>query len=114
MLRRIAFVRAAQRVGLSLDDIKQALSTLPDGMTPTAADWKRLSLLWRPLIDRHIAELQRVRARLDTCIGCGCLSLRACTLLNPHDVAQPTGQAPGGCSTKSRSPSSRDDASPAT
>lgn len=87
VLRRIAFVRAAQRVGLSLDDIKQALSTLPDGRTPTAADWKRLSRSWRPVIDRRIAELQRVRDRLDTCIGCGCLSLRVCTLLNPHDVA---------------------------
>ena len=91
VLRRIAFIRAAQRVGLSLDDITQALSTLPEGRTPTAADWKRLSRSWRPLIDRRIAELQRVRDRLDTCIGCGCLSLRVCHLLNPHDVAAADG-----------------------
>ena len=91
VLRRIAFVRAAQRVGLSLDDIKQALGTLPEERTPTAADWKRLSRSWRPIIDRRIAELERVRDRLDTCIGCGCLSLRVCNLLNPHDVAAADG-----------------------
>ena len=91
VLRRIAFVRAAQRVGLSLDDIKKALGTLPEGRTPTAADWKRLSRSWRPIIDRRIAELERVRDRLDTCIGCGCLSLRVCNLLNPHDVAAADG-----------------------
>lgn len=91
VLRRIAFVRAAQRVGLSLDDIKQALGTLPEERTPTAADWKRLSRSWRPIIERRIAELERVRDKLDTCIGCGCLSLRVCHLLNPHDVAAAAG-----------------------
>lgn len=94
VLRRIAFVRAAQRVGLSLDDIKLALSTLPDNRTPTAADWRRLSRSWRPLLDRRIAEMQRVRDRLDTCIGCGCLSLKVCNLLNPHDVAASEGPGP--------------------
>jgi MerR family transcriptional regulator, redox-sensitive transcriptional activator SoxR len=87
VLRRIAFVRAAQRVGLSLDAIKAALATLPDNRTPTANDWRRLSSSWRPLLNRRIAELERVRDRLDTCIGCGCLSLRVCHLLNPNDVA---------------------------
>lgn len=87
VLRRLAFVRAAQRVGLTLDEIREALSTLPGSRTPTAADWKRLSRSWRPLLNRRIAELERVRDKLDTCIGCGCLSLRACSLLNPGDVA---------------------------
>lgn len=91
VLRRIAFVRAAQRVGLTLDEIRQALGTLPESRTPTAADWKRLSRSWRPLLDRRIAELSRVRDRLDTCIGCGCLSLRVCHLLNPDDVAAADG-----------------------
>jgi MerR family transcriptional regulator, redox-sensitive transcriptional activator SoxR len=94
VLRRIAFIRAAQRVGLTLDDIRQALASLPDGRTPTAADWARLSRSWRPLLDRRIAELERVRDRLDTCIGCGCLSLRVCHLANPHDVAASEGPGP--------------------
>jgi len=94
VLRRIAFVRAAQRVGLSLDDIKTALASLPSERTPTAADWSRLSRSWRPLLERRIAELERVRDKLDTCIGCGCLSLRACHLLNPHDIAASEGPGP--------------------
>jgi MerR family transcriptional regulator, redox-sensitive transcriptional activator SoxR len=87
VLRRIAFIRAAQRVGLSLDDIRAALDALPDGRTPTAADWQRLSRSWRPLLDARIAELERLRDGLDGCIGCGCLSLKVCQLTNPHDVA---------------------------
>jgi len=91
VLRRVAFVRAAQRVGLSLEEVRAALATLPDGRTPTASDWRRLSRQWRPLLDRRISELQRVRDGLDTCIGCGCLSLRVCHLLNPDDVAAQEG-----------------------
>ena len=87
VLRRIAFVRAAQRVGLTLDEIKAALASLPENRTPTARDWERLSRSWRPLLDARIGELERLRDRLDGCIGCGCLSLRACKLANPHDVA---------------------------
>jgi len=94
VLRRIAFVRAAQRVGLTLEEIKRALASLPDGRTPTAADWARLSASWRPLLDRRIAELERVRDKLDRCIGCGCLSLRECHLANPHDVAAAEGAGP--------------------
>ena len=94
VLRRIAFIRAAQRVGLSLDEIKQALGTLPEGRTPTAADWSRLSRSWRPLIDRRISELERVRDKLDSCIGCGCLSLSVCHLLNPDDIAATEGPGP--------------------
>jgi MerR family transcriptional regulator, redox-sensitive transcriptional activator SoxR len=87
VLRLVAFIRAAQRVGLSLDDIRSALNTLPHNKVPTAADWTRLSKSWRPLLDRRIEEMQRLRDRLDSCIGCGCLSLRTCALSNPNDVA---------------------------
>jgi MerR family redox-sensitive transcriptional activator SoxR len=91
VLRLIAFIRAAQRVGLSLDDIRGALHTLPEGKVPTAADWSRLSKSWRPLLDRRIEEMQRLRDRLDSCIGCGCLSLKTCALSNPDDVAATAG-----------------------
>jgi MerR family transcriptional regulator, redox-sensitive transcriptional activator SoxR len=91
VLRLIAFIRAAQRVGLSLDDIRDALHTLPDRKVPTAADWSRLSKNWRPLLDRRIEEMQRLRDRLDSCIGCGCLSLKTCALSNPHDIAAAEG-----------------------
>lgn len=94
VLRRIAFVRAAQRVGLTLDEIREALHSLPEKRTPTAADWERLSRSWRPLLDARIAELQRLRDRLDSCIGCGCLSLRVCQLSNPNDVAAELGPGP--------------------
>ena len=94
VLRRVAFVRAAQRVGLTLDQIRDALASLPDGRTPTARDWERLSRSWRPLLDARIAELERLRDRLDSCIGCGCLSLRACALSNPNDVAASLGPGP--------------------
>lgn len=87
VLRRIAFVRAAQRVGLTLDEIRGALGRLPDGRTPTAADWEKLSRSWRPLLNRRIEELTRLRDQLDSCIGCGCLSLRTCALSNPDDIA---------------------------
>lgn len=91
MLRRVAFVRTAQRVGLSLDEIRDALSTLPEGRTPTKADWARLSRAWRPRLDEQIARLERLRDTLDGCIGCGCLSLRACALRNPGDEVAPRG-----------------------
>ena len=94
VLRRVAFVRAAQHVGLSLDDIRDSLASLPDSRTPTAADWEKLSRSWRPLLDERIHELERLRDRLDSCIGCGCLSLKACRLFNPHDVAGEQGPGP--------------------
>jgi len=84
-LRRVAFIRAAQTVGLTLPQIKAALATLPDGRTPTKADWTRLSASWAPLLDARIAALQQLRQRLTGCIGCGCLSLKACALYNPED-----------------------------
>jgi MerR family redox-sensitive transcriptional activator SoxR len=94
VLRRIAFVRAAQRVGLTLDEIRDTLHSLPEKRTPTAADWERLSRSWRPTLDARIAELQRLRDSLDSCIGCGCLSLRVCQLSNPNDVAAELGPGP--------------------
>ncbi len=94
VLRRIAFIRAAQRVGLGLEEINEALASLPRARTPTAADWGRLSRSWRSRLDARIAELERLRDRLDSCIGCGCLSLRACQLSNPNDGAAALGPGP--------------------
>lgn len=90
-MRRVAFIRAGQAVGLSLDDIRAALSTLPDKRTPTKADWERLSKSWRPLLDEKIAAMTRLRDTLSNCIGCGCLSLKACALYNPGDAANAKG-----------------------
>ena len=91
VLRRVAFIRAAQVVGLTLPQIKAALATLPQGRTPTKADWTRLSAGWAPLLDERIAALQQLRERLTGCIGCGCLSLKACALYNPEDVKRGEG-----------------------
>jgi len=103
-LRRVAFVRAAQRVGLSLEEIAEALATLPEGRTPTKADWARLSQSWRGRLDEQIERIERLRDRLDGCIGCGCLSLKTCALNNPGDEVaargpgaaflEPTGRRP--------------------
>jgi MerR family transcriptional regulator, redox-sensitive transcriptional activator SoxR len=87
VLRRLAFVRAAQSVGLSLDEIRAALATLPSGRTPTKADWAVLSRGWQARLDDQIAALQTLRDGLTSCIGCGCLSLDRCALSNPDDVA---------------------------
>ena len=93
-LRRVAFVRIAQQVGLRLDEIRDALASLPDGRTPTRADWARLSASWRPRIEERIALLERLRDRLAGCIGCGCLSLRDCKLYNPGDAIAARGPGP--------------------
>lgn len=90
-LRRVAFIRAAQRVGLSLEEIRAALDTLPDGRTPNQREWARLSASWRPRLDAQIRLLEQLRDRLDGCIGCGCLSLQLCRLFNPGDVAGEAG-----------------------
>lgn len=91
VLRRLAFIRAAQRVGLSLEQISDALSELPADHAPTKADWTRLSRSWREELDARIDGLQRLRDRLTGCIGCGCLSLRSCALQNPDDQAAEEG-----------------------
>jgi MerR family redox-sensitive transcriptional activator SoxR len=84
-LRRVAFVRAAQRVGMPLKDIAAALAGLPDGRVPTRGDWATLSATWRAALNDRIERLQRLRDNLDDCIGCGCLSLDRCALANPDD-----------------------------
>jgi MerR family transcriptional regulator, redox-sensitive transcriptional activator SoxR len=94
VLRRLAFIRVAQRVGLSLEDIRAAFRLLPEGRTPTKADWTRLSRSWRPVLDDQIAVLERLRDQLDSCIGCGCLSLQRCSLYNPGDQAARFGSGP--------------------
>jgi len=90
-LRRVAFIRAAQQLGIGLAEIGEALAALPDGRTPTKADWARLSAYWRERLDARIAALQALRDKLDGCIGCGCLSLRACALYNPQDTCAQQG-----------------------
>lgn len=84
--RRVAFVLTAQRVGLSLDEIAMALATLPRERTPTTGDWARLSRTWRPRLDEQITRLEKLRDQLESCIGCGCLSLASCALHNPDDI----------------------------
>lgn len=91
VLRRISFIRVSQRVGISLSAIRDALATLPDGRTPTKADWARLSRLWQADLDDRINQLQRLRDDLTGCIGCGCLSLKACALTNPGDQLEQYG-----------------------
>jgi MerR family redox-sensitive transcriptional activator SoxR len=91
VLRRLAFVRAAQNVGLSLDEIRAALATLPAARTPTRDDWARLSGSWRARLDEQIAGLEALRDGLVSCIGCGCLSLERCALSNPQDEASAAG-----------------------
>ena len=94
VLRRLAFVQAAQRVGLSLDEIGRALATLPSERGPTATEWRRLSASWRPILDARIRLLEGLRDDLDGCIGCGCLSLATCRLRNPGDTAGSKGPGP--------------------
>jgi len=91
VLRRLAFIRAAQNVGLSLDEIRAALAALPAGRNPTQADWARLSKQWRTRLDEQIAGLTALRDGLTSCIGCGCLSLRRCALSNPGDAVAAAG-----------------------
>lgn len=87
VIRTVSVIRAAQEVGLSLNDIAEALGSLPGGRTPTAADWARLAKNWRADLDRRIGELEGLRDDLADCIGCGCLSLSSCALFNPGDRA---------------------------
>ncbi|QPZ39076.1 redox-sensitive transcriptional activator SoxR [Paramicrobacterium chengjingii] len=93
-LRRVAFIRTSQRVGMSLADIRAALDSLPDGRTPTKRDWARLSAGWRQQLDERIAALEHLRNDLDGCIGCGCLSLKRCSLQNPDDSLGDEGTGP--------------------
>jgi MerR family transcriptional regulator, redox-sensitive transcriptional activator SoxR len=90
-LRRIALVQAGKAAGIPLERIREALDALPAGKQPTKRDWERLSAAWRRELDERIATLESVRDRLTTCIGCGCLSLKTCRLLNPEDEAASLG-----------------------
>jgi len=87
VLRRLAFIRAARTVGIGLDEVRAGLDRLPDGRAPTKADWARLSRAWRARLNEQIAALEALRDGLDSCIGCGCLSLARCRLSNPDDAA---------------------------
>lgn len=95
VLRRLAFIRAASNIGLPLAEIREELDRLPRGRTPTKADWQRISRHWRTRIDEQIGALERLRDGLDSCIGCGCLSLRHCGIANTHDRAAASTEAPG-------------------
>jgi len=95
VLRRLAFIRAAGNIGLSLQEIREELATLPRSRTPTKEDWSRISRHWRVRLDDRIAALERLRDGLDACIGCGCLSLQRCAVSNPGDVAARRPSAPG-------------------
>src|SRR5215467_3277959 len=90
-LRRLAFIRAARNIGLSLDEIAAALASLPAGRTPTRSDWAKLSRGWRQRLNDQIAALAALRDGLDSCIGCGCLSLQGCAISNPGDAAGAAG-----------------------
>lgn len=91
VLRRLAFIRAARNVGLSLEEIRAELRTLPDLRAPTRADWGRISRSWRQRLDEQISALEALRDGLQSCIGCGCLSLRSCAMSNPGDRAATDG-----------------------
>lgn len=93
-LRRVAFIKVAQQVGVSLDEIREALAALPESRTPTKADWTRLSARWRKRLDERIQLMERLRDQLTGCIGCGCLSLKRCTLINPEDRLAAIGPGP--------------------
>jgi MerR family redox-sensitive transcriptional activator SoxR len=93
-LRRLAFVKAAQTVGLSLEEARDAMAGLPIERSPTLADWRPVATAWQARIDEQIADLQQLRARLTGCVGCGCLSVTKCALYNPDDVRGQEGPGP--------------------
>ena len=95
VLRRLAFIRAAANIGLTLEEIREELDRLPSGRTPTRADWQRISRHWRGRLDAQIRALERLRDGLDSCIGCGCFSLLRCRITNPDDVLATSDDAPG-------------------
>ena len=93
-IRRLSFILIAQQLGLTMEQIKDVMASLPDGRTPTKADWSRISRRFKETLDARIAMLERMRENLDGCIGCGCLSLKACSLYNPDDKARRLGVGP--------------------
>ncbi len=93
-LRRVAFIRIAAQVGVPLEEIGAALHSLPESRTPTKADWAKLSAQWRSRLEEQIGLLERLRDKLTSCIGCGCLSLQRCSLSNPNDFLATRGPGP--------------------
>lgn len=93
-IRRLSFILIAQQIGLTIEQIKDVMADLPDGRTPTKSDWAKISRRFRTTLDDRIGMMQRMRDRLDGCIGCGCLSLKACQLYNPDDKAYRLGVGP--------------------
>ena len=93
-LRRLSFILIAQQIGFSIEQIKETMASLPEGRTPTKADWSKISRRFRKTLDERIAMMERMRDRLDGCIGCGCLSLKVCQLYNPDDKAYRLGVGP--------------------
>ncbi len=94
ILRRVAVIKVAQRIGMPLGEIRDALRTLPEGRAPTAAEWRRLSALWKRGLDERIERMVRLRDSLTGCIGCGCLSMKVCPLRNPADLLAEQGPGP--------------------
>jgi MerR family redox-sensitive transcriptional activator SoxR len=94
VLRRVAVIKAAQKMGISLGDIQKALASLPDARTPTARDWQKLSASWREQLNARITYLERLRDSLTGCIGCGCLSMSNCPIYNPEDILAEEGDGP--------------------
>jgi MerR family redox-sensitive transcriptional activator SoxR len=94
VLRRVAVIRAAQQVGLTLEEIAAAFARFPVDAALTKAEWSRMSAAWQPLLDRRIADLEKVRDNLNSCVGCGCLSMTKCALYNPQDALASTGVGP--------------------
>ena len=93
-IRRLSFILIAQQMGLTIEQIKDVMASLPEGRTPTKADWGKISRKFRKTRDERIAMMERMRERLDGCIGCGCLSLKVCSLYNPDDKARRLGTGP--------------------
>lgn len=93
-LRRVAFIRIAQRAGVPLKDVAAVLSSLPQGRTPGPDDWEQIARTWRTQLDERILRLQQLRDSFTDCVGCGCLSITRCSLLNPNDELARSGQGP--------------------
>ena len=93
-IRRLSFILIAQQMGLTIEQIKDLMTSLPDGRTPTKSDWSKISRSFQKTLDERIAMMERLRKNLDGCIGCGCLSLKACSLYNPDDKAYRLGVGP--------------------
>ena len=110
VLRRLAFISAARHVGLSLGEVRDALDRLPASRTPNSSDWKRMSRVWRERLNSEIAALEALRDGLDSCIGCGCLSLRRCAISNPRDVAASRGPGAAYLPRQLRQPPPRENA----